>query len=222
MLEKIAIWFLLFMFYSFAGWLMEVCISLINHKKFINRGFLVGPICPIYGTGAVTISLLLNQTENPLAIFCVALVGGAVLEYGASFIMEKLFHVRWWDYSEKAININGRIYMSSVLSFGLAGILIVEVTTPFFYGLFDSLYSPILLMVAAILFAWLICDIALSLWLMFGVRITADITQADATEEISHRAQKVLASNNKKVKKKLNNRLEKAFPNKQPSSKRKK
>lgn len=132
----------------------------------------------------------LIKTENPLAIFCVALVGGAVLEYSASFIMEKLFHVRWWDYSEKAININGRICMSSILSFGLAGILIVEVTTPFFYGLFDGLYSPILLVVAAILFAWLICDIALSLWLMFGVRITADITQADATEEISHRAQK--------------------------------
>lgn len=217
MLEKIAIWFLLFMLYSFAGWLMEVCISLINHKKFVNRGFLVGPICPIYGTGAVLISLLLNQTESPLAIFCVALVGGAVLEYSASFIMEKLFRVRWWDYSEKSVNINGRICMSSVLSFGLAGILIVEVTTPFFYNLFDSLYSPLLLLAAAILFAWLICDILLSLWLILGVRVTVGATQPDATEEISRRVQKVLAGNNNKVKKKLNNRLEKAFPNKQPS-----
>lgn len=219
MLEKVAIWFLLFMLYSFGGWVMEVTISLFSHKKFINRGFLVGPICPIYGTGAVIISLLLNQTESPLAIFCVSLVGGALLEYSASFLMERLFRVRWWDYSEKPININGRICMSSVLSFGVAGIFIVEFITPFFYGLFDSLYSPVLLLAAAILLAWLICDILLSLWLILGVRVTVGVSHADATEEISERVQKVLASNNNRVKKKLNNRLNKAFPNKQPSKK---
>lgn len=214
MLETLAIWFLLFIIYSFAGWLMEVCISLVNRKKFVNRGFLVGPLCPIYGTGAVVLSLLLNQTENPIAIFCVALVGGAVLEYGTSFIMEKLFRVRWWDYSEKSVNLNGRICMSSVLSFGLAGILIVEVTTPFLYGLLDSIYSPLVLTGAALLAAWLICDILLSLWLILNVRVTVGTVERDATDEISTRVQEILMD-----KGKLNRRLVKAFPNQTPSQK---
>lgn len=214
MLEKIALWFLIFMFYSFGGWVIEVIVSLVDRKKFVNRGFLVGPICPIYGTGAVAVSLLLNQTESIIAIFCVSLVGGAVLEYSASFIMEKLFRVRWWDYSEKSININGRICMSSVLSFGLAGIFIVEFITPFLYDLLSHTYTPLMLTGAAILVAWLICDILLSLWLILGVRVTVGTIQRDATDEISTRVQEVLMD-----KGKLNRRLVKAFPNQSPSKK---
>ena len=193
---------------------MEVVVSLVMRHKFVNRGFLVGPICPIYGTGAVIISLLLRNTDNILAIFCVGLVGGAILEYGASFLMEKLFRVRWWDYSEKSININGRICMSSVLSFGVAGIFIVKFVTPFFYGFFDSLYSPVLLFIAALMAAWFIFDIILSLWLILGVRVTVGTVERDATDEISTRVQEILMD-----KGKLNRRLVKAFPNQAPSKK---
>lgn len=214
MIEKIAIWFLIFMVYSFGGWLIEVIVSLIDRKKFVNRGFLIGPICPIYGTGAVILSLILNRTESIIAIFCVALVGGAVLEYCASFIMEKLFRVRWWDYAEKSVNINGRICMSSVLSFGLAGIFIVEFITPFLYSLFSNTYTPLMLTGAAILSAWMFCDILLSLWLILGVRVTVGTVQRDATDEISTRVQEILMN-----KGKLNRRLVKAFPNQSPSKK---
>ncbi len=212
MIEKIAIWFLIFMVYSFGGWLIEVIVSLIDRKKFVNRGFLIGPICPIYGTGAVILSLILNRTESIIAIFCVSLVGGAVLEYCASFIMEKLFRVRWWDYAEKSVNINGRICMSSVLSFGLAGIFIVEFITPFLYSLFSNTYTPLMLTGAAILSAWMFCDILLSLWLILGVRVTVGTVQRDATDEISTRVQEILMN-----KGKLNRRLVKAFPNQSPS-----
>ncbi len=212
MIEKIAIWFLIFMVYSFGGWLIEVIVSLIDRKKFVNRGFLIGPICPIYGTGAIILSLILNRTESIIAIFCVSLVGGAVLEYCASFIMEKLFRVRWWDYAEKSVNINGRICMSSVLSFGLAGIFIVEFITPFLYSLFSNTYTPLMLTGAAILSAWMFCDILLSLWLILGVRVTVGTVQRDATDEISTRVQEILMN-----KGKLNRRLVKAFPNQSPS-----
>ncbi len=214
MIEKIAIWFLIFMVYSFGGWLIEVIVSLIDRKKFVNRGFLIGPICPIYGTGAVILSLILNRTESIIAIFCVSLVGGAVLEYCASFIMEKLFRVRWWDYAEKSVNINGRICMSSVLSFGLAGIFIVEFITPFLYSLFSNTYTPLMLTGAAILSAWMFCDVLLSLWLILGVRVTVGTVQRDATDEISTRVQEILMN-----KGKLNRRLVKAFPNQSPSKK---
>ncbi len=214
MIEKIAIWFLIFMVYSFGGWLIEVIVSLIDRKKFVNRGFLIGPICPIYGTGAIILSLILNRTESIIAIFCVSLVGGAVLEYCASFIMEKLFRVRWWDYAEKSVNINGRICMSSVLSFGLAGIFIVEFITPFLYSLFSNTYTPLMLTGAAILSAWMFCDVLLSLWLILGVRVTVGTVQRDATDEISTRVQEILMN-----KGKLNRRLVKAFPNQSPSKK---
>lgn len=214
MIEKIAIWFLIFMVYSFDGWLIEVIVSLIDRKKFVNRGFLIGPICPIYGTGAIILSLILNRTESIIAIFCVSLVGGAVLEYCASFIMEKLFRVRWWDYAEKSVNINGRICMSSVLSFGLAGIFIVEFITPFLYSLFSNTYTPLMLTGAAILSAWMFCDVLLSLWLILGVRVTVGTVQRDATDEISTRVQEILMN-----KGKLNRRLVKAFPNQSPSKK---
>lgn len=212
MIEKIAIWFLIFMVYSFGGWLIEVIVSLIDRKKFVNRGFLIGPICPIYGTGAIILSLMLNRTESIIAIFCVSLVGGAVLEYCASFVMEKLFRVRWWDYAEKSVNINGRICMSSVLSFGLAGIFIVEFITPFLYSLFSNTYTPLMLTGAAILSAWMFCDVLLSLWLILGVRVTVGTVQRDATDEISTRVQEILMN-----KGKLNRRLVKAFPNQSPS-----
>lgn len=214
MLREIAIWFLLFMFYSFAGWLIEVIVSFFSHKKFINRGFLIGPICPIYGTGAVLLSAVLDRAESPLAIFCVAFVGGAVLEYGASYLMEKLFHVRWWDYAEKPININGRICLSSIFSFGLAGILIVEVTTPFLRQLFASMPSLFLLATAAALAMWLVFDFMLSLWLILGVRVTVGTVARDATDEISTRVQEILMN-----KGRLNRRLVKAFPNQVPSKK---
>lgn len=211
-IEKLSIWFILFMIYSFGGWVMEVTLSVINHKKLVNRGFLIGPICPIYGTGAVIISRLLDQAENPIAIFCVSMVGGALLEYFTSYIMEKLFRVRWWDYSEKMVNINGRICMSSVLCFGFAGVLIVGYITPFLYESLSSLPSIVLIVTAGILAGVLAIDLALSLWLIMGVRVTVGTVQRDATEEISTRVQEILTD-----KGKLNRRLVKAFPNQSPS-----
>lgn len=88
-MERLAIIFLIFMTYAFGGWAMEVIISLLQRRKLVNRGFLVGPICPIYGVGALLLSLVVSSDESPLVIFCVAVVGSAVLEYSVSYIMEK-------------------------------------------------------------------------------------------------------------------------------------
>lgn len=214
MLEKMAVWFLIFMTYSFLGWLMEVIIGVLQRHKLVNRGFLVGPICPIYGTGALLISWLLSSTDNVFAIFCVGLVGGAILEYSVSFLMEKFFRVRWWDYSKKPFNLNGRICLESITGFGLLGVFIVKFTTPFFYHLFSNIYQPLMLALAAGLLAWLIADIALSLWLVLNVRVTVGTVERDATEEISTRVKEILMEQGK-----LKRRLVKAFPNQEPSKK---
>lgn len=193
---------------------MEVIINIFQHHKFINRGFLVGPICPIYGTGAVAISLVLSGAESPFAIFCVSLVGSAILEYLASYLMEKFFRVRWWDYSNKPFNINGRICLTSLIAFGFFGVLAIKVITPALQSTLGELPAWLLYLIASSLFTILIADIFLSLWLVLGVRVTVGTVQKDATDEISERVQEILMG-----KGKLNRRLVKAFPNQAPSKK---
>ena len=98
-------YFLLFIIYAFLGWVMEVTAKLIQYKRFINRGFLVGPYCPIYGFGAVLITILLERyLYDPVILFVMAIVTCATLEYLTSWIMEKLFKARWWDYSNRKFN----------------------------------------------------------------------------------------------------------------------
>lgn len=214
--QTIATWFLIFMFYSLAGWIIEVFVTIAENHKIVNRGFLVGPICPIYGVGAVALSLVLNQTENWLAVFCVAIVGGAILEYSVSYFMEKLFRVRWWDYTNRALNLNGRICLRSILCFGLGGILIVKVITPTLLYLINDIIPTWLVATLSIaLILWLIFDIILSLWLIMGVRVTVGTVQKDATEEISERVREILMD-----KGKLSRRLVKAFPHQAPAQKK--
>lgn len=213
-LENITTWFLIFMIYSFAGWVMEVLISLIYRHKFINRGFLVGPIVPIWGTGALFVSFVLSGTENLFVIFCVSMVGGALIEYLASWIMEQLFRVRWWDYTKKPFNVNGRICLESIMAFGFFGILIIKFTNPFLLHLIGLMPPWLFYLIASLLLVWMIFDIALSLWLIVGVRVTVGTVQKDATEEISNHVREILMD-----KGKLNRRLVKAFPNQTPSKK---
>lgn len=193
---------------------MEVVISLLQRRKLVNRGFLVGPICPIYGIGALLLSLVVSSDESPLVIFCVAVVGSAILEYSVSYIMEKLFRVRWWDYTDRPFNLNGRICAESVLAFGVIGVLILKIINPALLALYSSMPQFLMFLLAAVLVAWLIFDIALSLWLMLGIRVTVGTVQRDATDEIAARVHEVLTD-----KGKLNRRLVKAFPNQTPTKK---
>lgn len=107
---------LYFFLYSFLGWAQETVQCSIKERRFVNRGFLNGPICPIYGCGALLIFTFLLPIKRgiaspflavPLVFLCGAVIASA-LEYVTSWVMEKLFHARWWDYSDKKWNINGR------------------------------------------------------------------------------------------------------------------
>lgn len=210
--EVLARWFLVFIFYSIAGWVMEVIVSFLQHHKFINRGFLVGPLCPIYGTGAVLLSILMRDATNTVAIFCVWFVGGSIIEYTASYVMEKLFRVRWWDYTKNGFDLNGRVCLMSATTFGVGGVLILKFINPVLFGLIGSLPQELVLGMAVMLAILLAADIALSLWLILGVRVTVGAVKRDATEEISERVRDILSD-----KGKLNRRLIKAFPNQKPS-----
>ena len=116
----------IFLIYSFIGWIVEVSAFLIQDHKFVNRGFFIGPVVPIYGTGGILITLLLTKYQSdPVTLFCMAVVVCSILEYFTSYVMEKLFKTRWWDYSNKKFNINGRICLTNLLFFGLMGLVMV-------------------------------------------------------------------------------------------------
>lgn len=91
--EKLFLWFLL---YSFCGWVYESILVSILERRPVNRGFLNGPLCPIYGAGAVGAVVVLGQVHNPLVVFLFSMVGASILEYVTSWVMEALFHARWW------------------------------------------------------------------------------------------------------------------------------
>ncbi|WP_029319820.1 putative ABC transporter permease [Butyrivibrio sp. AE3004] len=133
----IAQYFVEFIFYSFLGWVWESIYCSVNEKKWADRGFLFGPICPIYGSCVVATSALFGQIDVlsspdfPIwGIFLICYIGSAIAEFGTSWVLEKRFHARWWDYSTMPLNIQGRICVPVSIAFGLAGVAIVKYLIP--------------------------------------------------------------------------------------------
>ena len=125
-------YFSLFIIYSFLGWFMEVIWTLITDKKLVNRGFLIGPYCPIYGVGCLLLIVFLGSfKDNIFTLFLMSIIVCSILEYFTSFIMEKLFNARWWDYSDRKLNLNGRICVDTMIPFGILGVLVVYFLNPF-------------------------------------------------------------------------------------------
>ena len=113
---NVSVYFILFIIYAMIGWFIEIINGLIQTKKFVNRGFLIGPYCPIYGVGGILITLLLSKYyDDPIVLFFMGIAVCGILEYLTSYIMEKFFKARWWDYSKRKFNINGRICLETII-----------------------------------------------------------------------------------------------------------
>ena len=124
--------FLLLLVYSLLGWCGEMVYCSIGQRKLCEkRGFLNGPLCPIYGHGALVVLLALDGgCDNPLLTFLLGVVLTSLVEYATSYIMEKLFHMRWWDYSRYRFHINGRVCLLNSALFGLASVFLCHVANP--------------------------------------------------------------------------------------------
>ena len=115
-------------------------------------GLQFGPLCPIYGAGAVGAVVVLGQVHNPLVVFLLSMVGASILEYVTSWVMEALFHARWWDYSDYKFNLNGRICLLGAFVFGVGGVLITSVIQPQVAGVTDRLPLPAIHWLCGVLF----------------------------------------------------------------------
>jgi len=123
------LWF--FAIYAFLGWCAEVAYAAMCEGKFVNRGFLNGPYCPIYGVGVVlVIGLLTPLRSSRLLLFCGSVVLTSALEWLTGFVLEKVFHDKWWDYSDVPFNLNGYICLKFSILWGFGCMFIMEIFHP--------------------------------------------------------------------------------------------
>ena len=171
------IFWLLFV-YAFLGWCTEVCYAALATGRFVNRGFLNGPVCPIYGFGAVLVLWVLEPLrDNLLLLFLGSVVLTSLLEWLTGFLLEKLFHQRWWDYSEQPFNIGGYICLRFSLAWGLACLFVVKLVHPAVRFLIGVIPRPLGWVLLAVFGAVLAVDLAATLRTI--ARINRSLGQID-------------------------------------------
>ena len=180
---------LLFFAYAFLGWCIEVTLKYFQFHRFINRGFLTGPWLPIYGSGAALITVVIKGLA-PLEFsvgttFAVSFLLCGFLEYMTSYVLEKRFHARWWDYSQKPMNLHGRVWIGNLVLFGLGGVLIVELINPVLLRLSEQLSFTLREVLAFSLSAVFIADYVVSHFVLKLVKTGVENSEADDTEAIS-------------------------------------
>jgi len=208
MIHTIEIYFLLFMIYSFIGWCIEVVGKFIEYKRFINRGFLIGPYLPIYGWGGLLITILLQKYVNDIiTLFVLAMFICSILEYFTSYFMEKIFYARWWDYSTKKFNLNGRICLDTMIPFGLLGLFMIKIVNPIIFKVLNNINNYNLSFIFMFIFTIFLTDNIISLDVLSRVRNHNKKKEKDNTEEMSDKVREFIATTWGEK------RLLKAFPN---------
>lgn len=216
MLEKIEIYIMLFAIYSVIGWIMEITLGFIEKRKFVNRGFLIGPYCPIYGFGGVAITILLRNFMitidavslvdsiwiSTIVIMCIC----GILEYITSYVMEKLFHARWWDYNNFKFNINGRICLETLIPFTIIGQIILRYASPAFINILSNIPEIWLHILTGAFLLIFITDISISYNIIRSFKKISNEAK-DNTEEITKKVKEIISKTWR------GKRLVSAFPN---------
>ena len=150
--------------YSCLGWCCEVAFAALKTGKFVNRGFLNGPVCPIYGFGVLSVVLVLEPVkDNLLLLFFGSMVFTSLLEFIAGFAMERIFHDKWWDYSNNPFNIKGYICLEFSIIWGIACVLVVDIIHPIIMKLVNALPHTLGLWLMGALYVLLVTDAVLTL-----------------------------------------------------------
>ena len=166
-------WVLLFFFYCFCGWVWESCYVSVCQRRWVNRGFLRGPLLPIYGSGAIIILFVtLPVAGNLWLVWLLGMLAATALEYVTGAAMESLFKVRYWDYSKQKFNLNGHICLSSSIAWGFFSILLVR-----------FLHPPVGRLLADVP-AWLVDPAAIVLTAVFSADVVRSVQDALDLKEI--------------------------------------
>lgn len=206
---NICLYFFMFYCFSIMGWIIECITCSIEEKKFIhNRGFLIGPYCPIYGFGAMYMYFFLNRYYNdPITLFVMAVVGTSVIEYVTGYLMEKIFKARWWDYSNMKFNLEGRICLRNSILFGILGVAFIYLISPSFMFVVKKIPDLFLIIISVILFVSFLIDNILTFSIMNSLKNKLSNIKKDSTYDIDKQIKDILSKNTFYLRK-----LFKAFP----------
>lgn len=201
--------FFLFIIISFCGWILEIIYTFMEKGTLTNRGFLLGPYCPIYGIGSLFILFTLQKYKGDVfALFVMSVLITTTLEYITSYIMEKIFKARWWDYSHLPFNLNGRICLLNSTLFGIGALFFLYAIYPLLYYILKEIPLLILYPILILLLIIFIIDCTISFNIIVKFKHTIESVQKDHTDEISERVKKVIMQ-----KSYIFRRLLFAFPN---------
>jgi len=179
----------MFLIYAFLGWCAEVIYATLKKGKFVNRGFLSGPVCPIYGVGILAVLLILDPLkDNIILLFIGSIILTSVIEFLTGFILEKFFNQKWWDYTEEPFNIKGYICLKFSLRWGVACVVIVNIIHPMILNLLLILPKPIIVIFLVLAFTSLAVDMFFTILAMLKIkkRINIEISIAKLIEKESN------------------------------------
>lgn len=201
------VWF--YLIYSFAGWCLEVCGAALQKRKFVNRGFVTAPLCPIYGTGAVAFAVFLPELKESLFFL---FLGGAILASGVEFftgvLLEKIFGRKWWDYSKEKFNFDGYICLKYSVLWGICAVLLIYFVNPFLQGIVKLIpHFPGVILVS-VLCGLLVIDALGTSLAILGLK-----KKLQRVSEITENLKVVSKILENKITRYIQHRMEAAFPN---------
>lgn len=212
--------FWLFFFYSFIGWCIEVCAAAVQHRKFVNRGFVAGPLCPIYGFGAMLFEIFLPElTEDPFFLFLGGFVLASLLEYSTGMFLEKVYKKKLWDYSRFRYNIGGYICLPFSLLWGFLSVVTVMFADPVLSNLFARIPRPISVILLLVLSGLLLLDAASSAFSTVSLQVQAkheaeylSEKQAATLDQITEGLQQTSRFLENALTRHIQKRLQKSYP----------
>lgn len=170
MWETLYHYFFIFFVFAFLGWCVEVAYAAVRHHRFVNRGFLGGPVCPIYGLGVLAVYLILSPLRHTwLLLFLASMLLTSVLELSVGFLLDRLFHNKWWDYSQQRCNLFGYICLRFSLIWGVLCTLVVRLLFPPLERLMALIPLRVGLMVEGGLLVLLVADTVVAVSVAIGL-----------------------------------------------------
>ena len=197
-----------FFIYSFAGWCIEVCCAAIQKRKFVNRGFVNGPLCPIYGSGAVLFAIFLPELkEAPFFLFLAGAILASILEFTTGALLEKLFHRKWWDYSDIKWNYEGYVCLPFSLIWGGCAVILSMFLNPLLVKLLGIMPKLLMVIIMIALTVVLVLDTVGTTLAIRGLQ-KKQVQLAEFTEGVSQ-VSKLLEN---VITRRIQKRMDKAFP----------
>lgn len=204
-----------FILFSVIGYVAEMIFCAIIDKRITNRGFFCGPIIPIYGVGSLALIWILKPfMHNVFLVILLGMVVTGAIEYITSYVLEKIFHNKWWDYSEEKFNINGRICLKNLICFGLGSPIILYILNPYITDFLLQVKDEVLMGTAIVLFIIFVLDVVYSCLVAYNLRNRIIIVEDLKNEKLARIPGMLERMLNKRVKgiRRYPKRLLKAFP----------